>query len=119
MLDRASVTREKDKIMSQFYFDPSRENDEHALPDGETFRGYRHECRECDTERPLFPDYYGVLHPNSEECENCGAKGLHCIDTKVAWYYWTCFPGCLPDGEPIGPFETEADALEDAREGME
>ena len=23
------------------------------------------------------------------------------------YYYWYCFPGCLPDSEPIGPFENE------------
>jgi hypothetical protein len=29
-------------------------------------------------------------------------------------YYWqACFPGCLPDGEPMGPFQTEAEAIED------
>lgn len=32
------------------------------------------------------------------------------------WYYWYCFPGCLPDSDPIGPFDSEADALADARE---
>jgi len=31
------------------------------------------------------------------------------------WYYWFCFPGCLPDGDPIGPFATQAAALADAR----
>ena len=28
------------------------------------------------------------------------------------WYYWACFPGCLPDSGPIGPFETEEEAIE-------
>ena len=31
------------------------------------------------------------------------------------WYWQACFPGCLPDGEPCGPFTTEADAISDAR----
>lgn len=31
------------------------------------------------------------------------------------WYWWTCFPGCLPDSDPIGPFDTEAEALADAQ----
>ena len=32
-------------------------------------------------------------------------------------FYWQpCFPGCLPDGDPIGPFETEAEAIQDAQE---
>jgi hypothetical protein len=34
----------------------------------------------------------------------------------IGWYWWSCFPGCLPDGEPMGPFESEAEALEDARD---
>jgi hypothetical protein len=34
------------------------------------------------------------------------------------WYWWPCFPGCLPDGDPIGPFDTEAAAITDAREGV-
>lgn len=32
------------------------------------------------------------------------------------WYWWPCFPGCLPDSDPIGPFDTEAEALADARD---
>ena len=35
------------------------------------------------------------------------------------WYWWACFPGCLPDGEPTGPFVTEAEAILDARSGLE
>lgn len=29
---------------------------------------------------------------------------------EEGWYWWACFPGCLPDGEPNGPFPTEYDA---------
>lgn len=35
------------------------------------------------------------------------------------WYWWPCFPGCLPDGDPIGPFASEAEALADAQDGVE
>ncbi len=35
------------------------------------------------------------------------------------WYWRACFPGCLPDGEPNGPFETKSAAIEDAQEGSE
>lgn len=34
----------------------------------------------------------------------------------AGWYWWPCFPGCLPDGEPVGPFDTEEDALADAQD---
>ena len=30
------------------------------------------------------------------------------------WYWWPCFPGCIPDGEAVGPFQTERDAVIDA-----
>ena len=30
-------------------------------------------------------------------------------------YYWQSgFPGCLPDGDAVGPFDTEAEAIADA-----
>ena len=35
---------------------------------------------------------------------------------KAGWYWWACFPGCLPEGEPWGPFGTEQDAITDARD---
>ena len=35
------------------------------------------------------------------------------------WYWWSCFPGCLPDGEPCGPFESADAALADVRQFLE
>lgn len=32
------------------------------------------------------------------------------------WYYWACQLGCIPDGDPIGPFQTEGDAWSEAEE---
>ena len=28
------------------------------------------------------------------------------------WYAQACWPGCLPDGDPLGPFPSEAEAIE-------
>jgi hypothetical protein len=39
--------------------------------------------------------------------------------TGFNWYYWYCFPGCLPDSDPVGPFETEAAALAAAQSDAE
>jgi len=37
--------------------------------------------------------------------------------SDITGYYWQpCFPSCLPDSDPIGPFTTESDAISDARE---
>ena len=33
---------------------------------------------------------------------------------EEGWFWWACWPGCLPDGEPSGPFETEEEAMKDA-----
>jgi len=71
------------------YFDPSREELPHSLPDLEVFQ---------------VPDDYTL---EADEEGNPYAPG---------WYYWACFPGCIPDSDPCGPFETEAAALADARE---
>jgi hypothetical protein len=34
---------------------------------------------------------------------------------KREWFYWFCFPGCLPDSDPIGPFATRKEAVADAQ----
>ena len=43
-------------------------------------------------------------------------KGLTLTGKEVepGWYWWPCFPGCLPDGDAVGPFQTERDAVIDA-----
>lgn len=34
------------------------------------------------------------------------------------WYWWPCFPGCMPDSEDAyGPFEDSEDAYEAAQYG--
>ena len=38
---------------------------------------------------------------------------------EPGWYYWYCFPSCLPDSDPIGPFESEEAAIEAVREENE
>lgn len=49
-----------------------------------------------------------------QETERCMAGE----DTvEPGWYWWSCFPGCLPDGEQHGPFPTAEGAYLDAMEG--
>ena len=86
--------------MSQIYSDPARENDPHALPDVEVF--------------------YRTLAENiADEWVGETRCAAHRIDDnevwEAGWYWWSCFPGCLPDGEPNGPFTTEAEAVADAQ----
>lgn len=35
-------------------------------------------------------------------------------EAKPGWYWWACFPGCLPDSDPHGPFSYSWEAKEDA-----
>jgi len=37
-------------------------------------------------------------------------------ETPLGWWYWWCAPGCLPDSEDMGPFNSEAEAVEDTRD---
>ena len=39
--------------------------------------------------------------------------------TLEGWYYWTCCPGCMPEGDAVGPFESEEAAQADAGEEVE
>jgi hypothetical protein len=56
--------------------------------------------------------------PVPAECE-CGEKAEDFEDVPAGWYWQSCFPGCLPDGDPIGPFPSKSEALAAAQEGQE
>lgn len=81
--------------MSQVYSDPKRENDPYSLPDVETFYMSQDDIDNLPDATGFAYDYYS------------GGPG---------WYWQACFPGCLPDGDPIGPFDTEEKAIADAQE---
>ena len=78
--------------MSQHYSNPARETEPTALPDVEVFYMTQSEIEEAE-----WTD--GDNDPK-----------------ETGWYYWFCFPGCLPDSEPNGPFSTKAEAIADAQE---
>ena len=78
--------------MTQAYSDPSRESDPHALPDLEVF-------------------YMGEKDMEPDTVWQWGDGSFR----EPGWYWWSCFPGCLPDSDPEGPFSSEAEALDAAR----
>ena len=82
--------------MTQTYSDPKRESDPHVLPDVEVF----------------FDDADTV----NGHARNFDSNG---DPVESGWYWWACFPGCLPDSDPEGPFATEAEALADAQSNSE
>ena len=40
------------------------------------------------------------------------------FQTLDGWFWQSQMPGCLPDGEPWGPFESKDEAIEDSRSGF-
>lgn len=80
--------------MAQAYSDPTRESDPHALPDIEVFYLAKENVHSAGDESA---EYFSAAH-------------------EPGWYWWSCFPGCLPDSDPNGPFATEAEALADAQD---
>lgn len=94
----------------QAYSNPSRESDPHALPDVEIFEApFARVCDGCG---------YLDLDADAEECD-CDRFTDQAWSESGGWYWWTCSPGCLPDSDPFGPFETEAEALADAQADSE
>jgi hypothetical protein len=105
--------------MSQHYSNPERESDTYALPDLEVFELTAREVAERDED--LIYEYskrtafrLATLNSKIREAlidtiiENEGITG--------GWFYWFCFPGCMPDSDAIGPFASHKEALADARE---
>jgi len=41
-------------------------------------------------------------------------RGDYPDNREPGWYWWPCFPGCIPDGEATGPFHSSYLALVDA-----
>ena len=81
--------------MIQIYTDETREEEPYALPNAEVF-------------------YVSQMEVNYN-LQNIDHADEYTI-TEAGWYWWSCFPGCLPDSDAIGPFETEQDAIDDARD---
>lgn len=108
----------------QAYSNPDREHDPWSLPDLEIFQMTAREVAQMDED--LVREY-----TRKHEFQNAGLAGMISRDSEKildaiieetgitgGWYYHYCFPGCLPDGEPIGPYksaqEAKQAALEDA-----
>lgn len=87
----------------QAYSDPERENDPVALPNVEVFH--------------LSADNFMFAESDSWMFEAIDDEDLRKASKALAgWYWWSCFPGYLPDSDPFGPFKTEQEALEDAQD---
>lgn len=104
----------------QAYSDPKRESEPNALPDVEVFEltaaevaasaAYEDEQWEF-MRRPEFK----LATMNGRIRERMFDAMVDELGITGGWFWQSCFPGCLPDSDAFGPFETAADALADAR----
>lgn len=88
--------------MPYIYSDPKRADDPHAMPDIEVWE--------------VTPDSHLTRPVILETSAMREAFGDSLRAVAPGWYWWSCFPGCLPDSDPIGPFDSEEDAIADAQD---
>lgn len=106
--------------MTQVYSNPDRENDAHALPDIEVFQLTAAEVAALDDDSVAEfsrRHEFRLCHMNSRVREAMFDAIVAALGVKSGWYWQACFPGCLPDGEPQGPFASFAEAKADAQDG--
>lgn len=105
--------------MGQFYTNPDRESDPYALPDVEVFELTAREVAEM--EEDLIFDYmkrheFRLAAMNSRYRDAMFDAMIEEQGITGGWFYWFCFPGCLPDSRPFGPYKTRQEAIDAARE---
>ena len=101
------------------YSNPERERDTWSLPDIEIFQLTAREAAEQDEE--MIWDYahrheFRLAGMNSKTREAMFDAMIEEEAIEGGWFYHYCFPGCLPESSPFGPFASHDDALKDARE---
>jgi|DEB0MinimDraft_10_1074344.scaffolds.fasta_scaffold103488_1 hypothetical protein len=74
-------------------------------------------CPDCAA--AVDPDFIppGIEIFCRTKAENC-ADGWTDSDGQplgAGWFWWSCFPGCLPDSDPIGPFDSEREAIDNCK----
>lgn len=76
-----------------------------------------------DAEDPFRVPYLEIFYMDQEEINKLvqedGEASPFADDEgtplPAGWYYWIAMPGCLPEGDPYGPYESENEALQEAR----
>lgn len=104
------------------YSNPKRERDPQTLPDLDIFQLSAEEQAELgcyEDEHWELHEQFPLMGFNSREREKAIAHMIQACGLTGGWYWQSCFPGCMPDSDPVGPFDSYDEALADAREGVE
>lgn len=105
----------------QAYSNPDRENEPTSLPDLEVFEWTAEEAAEYqlghddDALMALERDF-PTMHMSSQARDAALAQYIEDAGIRGGWFYWYCFPGCMPDSEAFGPYETAEEARQAAQD---
>ena len=104
--------------MSQHYSDTTREDDPHTLPDLEVFQLTALEVA-ASMEDEVYEfskrHEFQLCHINDRVRDAMLDAMVEELGIAGGWFYWFCFPGCLPDRAPIGPFSTRKESVDASR----
>lgn len=75
-----------------------------------------HQFHDADASYGSFEVFYADRKMCDQINSDIVEEDSVCPKLIPGWYWQACFPGCLPDSEPWGPFGTEQQAIDDAQE---
>ena len=101
------------------YSNPERQNDTHSLPDVEVFQLNAVEVAELDEDlvlEYLRKQEYRLATVNGRARDAMLDAIVEDHSITGGWFYQFCFPGCLPESQPFGPYATASEAVAAAQE---
>lgn len=103
----------------QFYTDPSRQSDTYAMPDARVYQLTAREVAELDDD--LIRQYSRMPQYRTAAMSSRTRDAM--FDAMVedegitgGWFFDYCLPGCLPDSQPFGPYDSRDAAIAAARD---
>lgn len=104
--------------MAYIYSSDARARSSHALPDVEVFQLTAQEIAatmDDEVSEYLRRPEFRLATMNNATRERMLDAMVRDLGIQCGWFWQACFPGCLPDGPPMGPFDTRDEAIDDAR----
>ena len=102
----------------QFYTDTTRQHDTYSMPNAEVFQLTAHEAALLDDD--LISEYsrkheHRLASMSSRAREKMLDEIVDDHGITGGWFFHFCFPGCLPESSPFGPYPSRDAAIDAAR----
>lgn len=103
------------------YSNPERQNDTYAMPDVEVFQLTAEEVLAMDQD--TISEYmkhheFRLASMNRQVFDKMVERIIEDNGITGGWFYQFCFPGCLPESGPMGPYKTAAEATAAAQDSV-